>query len=179
MKKRDLRLPRELRAELKTPLGTLVRGSPQETMSTLRGFLEERRPRLLISVGDFTSKNIIEAGLPLKMAVIDNKVMRREIEPWFPSGWEELRVENPPGTIRAEVWGVLEEAINLNKGVVVFVEGEEDLLTLPVIALAPIGSVVIYGQPKEGIVIVEVTEERKQWASEFLQRMEGGEEDED
>ncbi|MFB0543200.1 MAG: hypothetical protein ACETVR_00315, partial [Candidatus Bathyarchaeia archaeon] len=85
MKKRDLRLPRELRAELKKPLGILVRGSPQETMKALREFLEERRPRLLVSVGDFTSKNIIETGLPLKVAIIDNKVMRREIEPWFPA----------------------------------------------------------------------------------------------
>lgn len=175
MRKGDLRLPRELRAELKKPLGTLVRGSPKETMNALREFLEEKRPKLLISVGDFTTKNIIEAGLPLKMAVIDNKVMRREIEPWFPSGWEEFCVENPAGTIRAGVWGALKRAINLNKGAVVFVEGEEDLLTLPAIALAPIGSVVVYGQPNEGIVIVEVTEERKRWTSEFLQRMERGE----
>lgn len=177
MKKRDLRLPLGLRGELKKPLGLLVSGSPQETMRALRAFLEERRPKALISVGDFTSKNIIEAGLPLKMAVIDNRVMRSEMEHWFPHGWEEFHVENPPGTIRSEVWGVLEEAINLNREAVVIVEGEEDLLTLPIIALTPIGSIVIYGQPKEGIVIVEVNEERKQWTSGFLKRMELGEDE--
>lgn len=177
MKKRDLSLPIELRAELKEPLGILVRGTPKQTMRALKEFLEEKNPELLISVGDFTSKNIIEAGLPLKMAVIDNKVMRNEVKPWFPSGWKEFRVENPPGTIKAEVWGVLKEAINLNKWAVVFVEGEEDLLTLPVIASAPIGSAVIYGQPNEGIVIVEITKEKKQWTSEFLKRMKGEEKD--
>lgn len=179
MRRKDLRLPRELRGELKRPLGLLVRGDPQETMDVLRRLVEEKRPSLLISVGDVTSRNILGAGLPLKVAVIDNRVMREEVEPWFPKGWREFHVKNPPGTIRGEVWAVLEEAINLNKGAVVIVEGEEDLLTLPVIALAPIGSVAVYGQPREGIVIVEVTEERKRWTLEFLRRMERGGEDED
>jgi uncharacterized protein (UPF0218 family) len=172
VRKRDLRLPDGLRDELKKPLGILVRGTPQETMENLRKFLEEKRFKILISVGDFVSKNVLEAGLPLKVAVIDNKVMRREIVPWFPSEWKSLRVENPPATIKAKAWVALEEAISLNRGAVVIVEGEEDLLTLPVIVLAPTGSVVVYGQPKEGIVIVEVTEERKQWSLDLLERME-------
>jgi len=179
VKKGDLRLPETLREELKNPLGILVRGTPQETMADLRKFLGEKKSKILISVGDFTSKNILEAGLPLKVAVIDNRVMRREIEPWFPSGWKRLRVDNPPAMIKAKTWDVLEEAIMLNRGAVVIVEGEEDLLTLPVIVLAPTGSVVVYGQPKEGIVIVEVTEERKQWSLDFLEKMEGEEHDED
>lgn len=157
---------------MKTPLGVLVRGTPRETMGHLRRFVEERKTKTLISVGDFTCKNIIEAGLPLKVAVIDSKIMRADIAPWFPSGWKELHVENSPATIKAGVWGVLSEAISLNRRAVVIVEGEEDLLTLPVIVLAPTGSVVVYGQPREGIVIVEVTEERKRWSLEFLGRME-------
>jgi hypothetical protein len=39
--------------------------------------------------------------------------------------------------------------------------GEEDLLTLPAIVEAPIISFVIYGQPEEGIVLVEVDEKKK------------------
>jgi hypothetical protein len=173
VKKVDLRLPEALREDLKKPLGILVRGTPQETMENLRRFLEEKKSKILIAVGDFTAKNILEAGLPLKVAVIDNKVMRREIAPWFPSGWRRLQVENPPAMIKAKAWDALEAAIRLNRGAVVIVEGEEDLLTLPVIVLAPKGSVVVYGQPKEGIVIVEVTEERKQWSLKFLEKMEG------
>jgi len=167
-----LRLPEGLRKELKKPLGVLVKGTPRETMWHLRRFVEERKPKILISVGDFTSRNIIEAGLPLKVAVIDNKVMRTDIEPWFPSGWKKFHVENPPATIEVGIWDVLEEAISLNRGAVVIVEGEEDLLTLPVIVLAPTSSVVVYGQPREGIVIVEVTEERKRWSLDFLGKME-------
>jgi len=41
------------------------------------------------------------------------------------------------------------------------VTGEEDLLALPAIVLAPLGSVVLYGQYDKGVVINEVTEELK------------------
>lgn len=171
MKRNDLRLPLSLRDELKQPLGTLAKGTPGDTMKTLKKLVEVGRLAMLISVGDYTSKNILSAGLPLKLAIIDNKVMRRDVEPWFPSGWKIFSVENPPGMITASSWRAIEAAINLNKEAIVIVRGEEDLLTLPVIALAPIGSLVVYGQPSEGIVVVEVTEERKRWTSDFLNKM--------
>lgn len=41
------------------------------------------------------------------------------------------------------------------------VDGEEDLLALPAIVHAPIGGVVYYGQPQQGLVEVMVTEEKK------------------
>jgi len=41
------------------------------------------------------------------------------------------------------------------------IDGEEDLLVLPVVQYAPIGSVVYYGQPGEGLVKVVVTKEKK------------------
>jgi len=161
-----------LRDELKQPLGTLVRGSPQETMKELKRLIEKKKPKMLVSVGDYTSRNILEAGLPLKLAVVDNKVMRKQIGPWFPAGWRILQVENPAGMITASAWNVIGEAINLNKEAAVIVRGEEDMLTLPVIVLAPLSSLVVYGQPNEGIVIVEATEERKHWTSDFLEKME-------
>jgi len=43
---------------------------------------------------------------------------------------------------------------------------------LPLIDLAPIGSIIVYGQPNEGLVVVEVTKERKIWVKEFFSRME-------
>jgi len=36
----------------------------------------------------------------------------------------------------------------------------------------PLGSVIVYGQPSEGLVVVEVTEEMKRWNEDFLTRME-------
>ncbi len=51
-------------------------------------------------------------------------------------------------------------------------EGEEDLLVLPLLAEMPLGSVIAYGQPHEGLVVVTVSEERRDWARRFLNRME-------
>jgi len=54
----------------------------------------------------------------------------------------------------------------------IIVEGEEDLLVLPLMADMPLGSVIIYGQPNEGLVIITITEERQNWARNFINQME-------
>ncbi|HMK82220.1 MAG TPA: DUF359 domain-containing protein, partial [Candidatus Bathyarchaeia archaeon] len=51
------------------------------------------------------------------------------------------------------------------------VDGEEDLLVLVVIAVAPVGSLVVYGQPNEGIVLVNVTLAKKKEVVDLLGRM--------
>jgi len=50
--------------------------------------------------------------------------------------------------------------------------GEEDLATIPAVVYAPIGSIVIYGQPKEGVVLIKVTPETKLRFAEMLRNME-------
>ncbi|MBM3292454.1 DUF359 domain-containing protein [Candidatus Bathyarchaeota archaeon] len=60
----------------------------------------------------------------------------------------------------------------LNKKLAIIVEGEEDLLVLPLMADMPLGSVIIYGQPNEGLVIITITEERQNWARNFINQME-------
>jgi uncharacterized protein (UPF0218 family) len=39
-------------------------------------------------------------------------------------------------------------------------------------AMMPIGSVIVYGQPREGMVVVTLTEERRRWAKDFMADME-------
>ncbi len=43
----------------------------------------------------------------------------------------------------------------------IVVDGEEDLAVIPCVLFADEGDVVLYGQPDEGIVAVEVSEEKK------------------
>lgn len=78
--------------------------------------------------------------------------------------YEEVSVDNPAGIITDELIRTLCEAFASEKLLRIFVRGgEEDLATLPVILLAPPGgSVVLYGQPDEGVVFVEVTEKKKE-----------------
>jgi uncharacterized protein (UPF0218 family) len=53
------------------------------------------------------------------------------------------------------------------------VDGEEDLATLPAVVAAPDGASVVYGQPDEGMVLVEVTPETRAEMRELLGRFEG------
>jgi uncharacterized protein (UPF0218 family) len=52
------RLTPELRKKLKKPIGTLIRGSFNETMKKLKDLVEKENPPMIISVGDSVSKNL-------------------------------------------------------------------------------------------------------------------------
>ena len=152
------RLTPKLRKELKAPLGLLIRGSSEDTIKVLKGLIERMKPKAIISVGDVVSENIIRAGIRPQILVVDNKVMRTPIDPIEVDVDQTLRVKNPPGTLMDETWRAVKEAIGSEGTTRVVVDGEEDLLTLVVVLCAPRRSLVVYGQPDEGVVVVNVTE---------------------
>jgi uncharacterized protein (UPF0218 family) len=165
-------LPVAMRAELKRPLGRLFRGPPAEAIQQLEEFLENKETPLFAVVGDFTTENILASSLEPDIVVVDHRVMRVIVDPLDHSTRRIIYTKNAQGTVDAEAWGALEEAVTLKSKASVIVEGEEDLLVLPLISLMPLGSVIVYGQPREGMVAVEVTEEMKGWTDDFLTRME-------
>ena len=79
--------------------------------------------------------------------------------------------KNPAGTISKEAVHVLQSALQTPSPVTVKVEGEEDMLALPLFTMAPKGSVVLYGQPLEGIVLVNITEEKQNEAKELMNKI--------
>jgi hypothetical protein len=126
---------------------------------------------LFAVVGDFVAANLIATGMSPDIIVVDNKILRVEVKP-IEHGLKEVNVLNEAATINAEAWLALRVAVTLKRRVAVVVEGEEDLLVLPLLAEMPLGSVIAYGQPHEGLVVVTVSEERRDWARDFLNRME-------
>jgi uncharacterized protein (UPF0218 family) len=68
-----------------------------------------------------------------------------------------LSCKNPPGEITEESMQIIKKAFSSEPPVRIIVDGEEDLLVIPVCILAPENSVVMYGQPNEGLVIVQIT----------------------
>lgn len=126
---------------------------------------------MFATVGDYVTQHIIEDGMHPDLAVVDNRIMRKDVDP-LELERETMHVKNPPGVITPEAQQVLLEAITLKKRLGVVVEGEEDLLVLPLMAMMPTGSVIVYGQPREGMVIVTLTEERRRWARNFMTVME-------
>jgi uncharacterized protein (UPF0218 family) len=148
----------------------LLRAPVSENVVALSKLLEAEEPPMWATVGDYVTINIIKAGLHPDIAVVDHRVMREDVEPMELG--DSVEVVNPPGTLSAEAQRALSKAISFNKRLGVVVEGEEDLLVLPLMAMMPVGSVVVYGQPREGMVVVTLTEERRRWAKEFMNTME-------
>jgi uncharacterized protein (UPF0218 family) len=164
-------LPVELRKNLKKPLGKLLRGDVDSNLKKLCWILCKKEPPMFATVGDYVTKHILESEMNPNIAIIDHRIMRKDIEP-LEFQIEKARVRNPPGSITTEAQEMLHKAITFNKKLGVVVEGEEDLLVLPLMAMMPTGSVIVYGQPHEGMVVVTLTEERRRWAKNFMTMME-------
>ncbi len=162
-----LKLPDEVRPLLKRPLGQLF-----SSVTTAIEYLQQLRPTRLIAVGDIVTAELLEAGLMLDVAVVDFVVMRSPVDKKIRRTIDLfdakiVRVKNPAGTITQELRAVLDEAKPPLK---IIVDGEEDLATLPAVLSAPLGSVVVYGQPYEGVVIVEVTESKRREFEALLEQ---------
>jgi len=162
----------ELRVKLKKPLGTLIRGSFADTMKIFKDMAEKEKPAVVISVGDTVSKNLAENSVFPQLLIVDNRVMRKSIQPIPLTAEETIRVKNPPGTITEEAITAIQKALKNNRHVKIVVDGEEDLLTLIAVLYAPENSFVVYGQPYEGVVVVKATPEKKAEIAEILKDME-------
>jgi hypothetical protein len=162
----------ELRTKLKEPIGTLIRGSYPETMKKFKHIVEKERPPAIISVGDTVSKNLVRNRLFPCLAIVDNRVMRRNAQPFLLKHEKTIRIKNPPGTITEEAVSTIREASEKNNRVKIIVEGEEDLLTLIAVLYAPENSFVVYGQPHEGMVAVKVTPTKRAEVAAILKVME-------
>ncbi len=160
----QIELPKELRPLMKKPFGKLYAGNGSDTIDKFVGELASSTK--LISVGDVTTFHLLEAGIFPDICIVDNRTKRVPVAKYVSARnmdnvYEEVSVKNPAGIITDELIKTLCEAFTSEKPIRIFVKGEEDLATLPVILLAPLGAVVLYGQPDEGVVFVKVTEGKK------------------
>ncbi len=153
-------MPETLRPQLQLPLGQVLTGS--EIISSLAA----HRQQLLIAVGDVAAKTLLDAGVRPTLAIIDGKVGRKPF-------YETLKmlqlqkvkpfslkpVKSGPGYISGEAIRALQAILERQgklffsqhlKAIthhVIIIDGEEDLLVLPAVIHAPLGTVIYYGQP--------------------------------
>lgn len=161
-----------LRKELKKPQGLLIEGPFEKTLKRLKELVDKERPLTIISVGDIVSRNMIEHGISPNLLIVDNKVMRKPVQPIKVDTDQTYQADNPPGTITDEAWTAIRRAIEQKGRTKVMIKGEEDLLTVVTVLSAPLDSLVVYGQPHVGIVVVKVTEETKERMQRILNAME-------
>ncbi|MDH7563306.1 MAG: GTP-dependent dephospho-CoA kinase family protein [Candidatus Bathyarchaeota archaeon] len=165
------RLNGDLRGKLKDPIGVLIRGSFSETMRRFREIMAKEKPSQLISVGDTVSRNLFKNNISPHVFIIDNLQMRKPVKEAALPAEETIYVKNPPATITEEAANAICDALKSDKTTKIVVNGEEDLLTLVAILYAPENSLVLYGQPREGIVVVKVTEEKRREIQDILREM--------
>ncbi|MBQ3472796.1 MAG: GTP-dependent dephospho-CoA kinase family protein [Methanobrevibacter sp.] len=116
----------------------------------------------LISVGDQTTKNLVDNDLIPNLGIIDNRIQRKDHNYDIIRTENILNADNPAGTITENLWETIEGAISLTlddgENRIIVVKGEEDLAVLPCLLIAPEDAVILYGQPNEGLVFVNVCE---------------------
>ena len=95
-----------------------------------------------------------------------------KIKPILAPAKKVYRVKNPPGTLTEESFKAVSEAMKNEESTKIIVDGEEDLITLLAVKEAPLDSIVLYGQPGEGVVLVRVTEEKRREIMRMLSEME-------
>jgi uncharacterized protein (UPF0218 family) len=152
------RLPEGLRVRLARPIGRLF--SAEEVKG--QSFAEVvREAPMVITVGDRVTETLGAQGRVPDVQVVDSRENRKERTlPGVPYA-RRMEVQNPQGTITESAIDGIREALQGQKPARVVVNGEEDLLALPVIALAHVSALVFYGQPGEGIVVVRADAESK------------------
>ena len=153
---------------LKRPFGILVIEkyvTRPKILSMLKG------TKKVIAVGDATTSRLISFGITPHISVIDG-MERRTKHHWSALyDAKEMYCINPAGGISIEALRVLQDALRTTPPVRVTVNGEEDLLALPLFVMAPNGSVVLYGQPQEGLVVVKITKNKQIQARDLMIRI--------
>ena len=163
-------LPKSLRSELKAPLGRLIK---TDIYQTIREELLKEKNSRLITVGDVSTETLVKANIIPHVAIVDNKVGRipRKKEVEVP-GSITIEAQNPPAMITEEAWKAIKNALETKKQPVkVVIEGEEYLLVIPTVIEAPINTLICYGQPDEGVVLIRVTESVKDKFQKILNQM--------
>ena len=152
-----MKLPENLREQLKMPLGDLIKEEEVNKENILNKINSES---ITITVGDRTTEKMIHFGIIPQIQVIDGLEKRNQRNiPMDETIRTEFTCKNPSGEITEESMQTIQNAFSCERPVRVIVKGEEDLLVIPACIFAPENSVVMYGQPNEGLVIVRVTPE--------------------
>jgi uncharacterized protein (UPF0218 family) len=146
------RLPNELRQRLAQPLGRVFSGDEAKGVDFQK--LVRQSP-MVVTVGDRVTDTLGEMGRTPDVQIVDGIERRTKRElPKVPYA-RLVKVKNPAGMLTGAAITGVKGAFLGKKPVRVQVEGEEDLMAMLAIAMAPVSAMVFYGQPGVGVVAVK------------------------
>ncbi|NKQ38343.1 MAG: DUF359 domain-containing protein [Methanosarcinales archaeon] len=153
------------REKLRIPFGKLYNGIGISVISKIRKDVSNAVK--VISVGDATLFQLLESNIIPDLMIVDELIQRKPISETISIAIKKATkfkkiVNNPPGSITLNLIEEIEDALSKTVPIQILVKGEEDIAALPVMLMAPISSIVLYGQPNEGLVLVKITESKKQ-----------------
>ena len=162
---------------LKKPFGSLIK---QKDISKEKILYFIKESKIIITVGDATTEKIISFGLMPNLAIIDGierRIKRFELEILKLKNtfltknlsYNQYHYKNRKGTISKEAYLTIKKILVEGQKAIIFINGEEDMLALPVFAHAPLDSIVFYGQPLEGLVMVKINDEIKNKATNLIE----------
>lgn len=164
-------LRKEMKPEFKKPIGTLY-----PSISHVKDLILSKGDKgLLISIGDVTTRKMLDEGIIPDIGIVDNIIEREPSDHKIRYNNVTLKTKNPSGTITDQLCKTIKESFSLVEkagyNVLIVVEGEEDLSAIPCIVMAPSGSLIFYGQPGEGVVLCEV-DKMKEKAEDLIKKLE-------
>jgi uncharacterized protein (UPF0218 family) len=170
------RVPEKLRLQLKSPLGELIPDRLVSKAAILSRIPSKPKTRtIIVSIGDRSTERLVEFSIDHNLEILDQieKRSSRSLVPFSGEVEKILFAKNEPGTISSEALTALVvslEQIEEDPAIPIRIQidGEEDLLTLPVLAYFPPETVVMYGQPGEGLVIVQARGEPRKRSWDIL-----------
>ena len=162
-----MHLPQNLRESLKKPLGFLIKDS-ETTKENILKYIPQGS--FVITVGDATTEKLIKYEILPSLHIVDGLEKRTKRELLSSNTKTTLSCNNPAAQITQESIDVIKKALK-EPPARIMVIGEEDLLVLPVCVYSPENSVVLYGQPNEGLVIVRINSEIRNKAQSIMNSM--------
>lgn len=173
-----LRMHPRAEPELKTPMGILYNGPEETPEVAMYAALDEMdvSSSLLVAVGDVTVATLLSIGVIPDIGLIDGQTKREALDEASQvdvAPFEHvLHAVNPPGQLTPSLFEAISGALGTNGSTVIVVDGEEDLAPLFVHLLAPIHALVLYGQPREGVVVQSSSLQTKQRCRSLLELFE-------
>jgi cytidyltransferase-like protein len=129
-------------------------------------------------VGDVVLETFLEKKWPFSVGIFDRVSHRK---PYFSHQIQLIKVQSPTANLAGHISEesllalrkIFKKILNtkanfLSQPEYLEIKGEEDLLAVTAVLLAPLGAEVYYGQPHQGIILMKVTEELK---SSFYERI--------
>jgi len=151
-----VKISRKAKNQLKKPLGKVYK--------TYEKIVKFSKDHKIVAIGDICTLALLSMGVRPFLAVFDYKVMRKPINKVQKNVLSRefkkaKRYKNPAGSVSDKL---MKDAPTLmKKGGSVRINGEEDLTALAFIKNAGKKTIIVYGQPHEGIVVVKPTSKIK------------------